>query len=88
MSNDTRRVHIVMPRELLNRVDREVGPGQRSRFVADALREKLMRLAAERAAGSLAGVDIPGWETAESTDAWVRALREADDRLDRRSHRG
>lgn len=76
----TTRAHVVLPRDLLGDVDALVGPRQRSAFLADAVREKVrrarLREACDRVAGSLADVDIPGWETPESTSAWVRAMRE------------
>ena len=73
------RTHVLLPRELVARVDTEVGPRRRSEFVAEALQEKLdrhrqLRLA-EKAFGALAEVDVPGWETTEATRAWVRAQR-------------
>ena len=77
------RTHILVPRRLIEQVDREVGPRRRSEFVAQALEEKLARLrlraVARDVAGSLADVDTPGWETSESAAAWVRSLREAAD---------
>lgn len=78
------RTHVVLPVELVEEVDELVGARRRSRFFADAVAEKLARLkllrAAEVALGSLADVDVPGWETAESTGRWVRDLRAADER--------
>ncbi|HEY7061676.1 MAG TPA: hypothetical protein VII06_09365 [Chloroflexota bacterium] len=83
MSQATIRTHIVIPEELAASVDRLVGRRRRSAFFAEAAAEKLARLrlmeAAEQAAGSLAAVDVPGWETPEATSAWVRASRLADD---------
>ena len=74
------RTHVVLPRELVQAVDELVGRRGRSRFLREALEEKLacLRLirAAEKAAGSLADTNIPGWETSESTVEWVRALRQ------------
>jgi hypothetical protein len=86
---ETMRTHVVIPRALVAAVDRLVGKRARSRFVVEAVAEKLAR---ERratifkdAAGSLADVDVPGWETGEATSAWVRRSRARDDeRLDRR----
>ena len=44
--------------------------------------EKLARVilsqVAKKAAGSLADVDIPGWETSEASVEWVRASRMGD----------
>ena len=74
-----RRAHVVMPQELIEEVDELVGPRRRSRFVQEAVEEKLRRLRRIRAyddfADSLADADIPGWETSESTIEWVRAQR-------------
>ncbi len=42
-------------------------------------RIKLLR-AAEKFAGSLKDVDIPGWETPEAASEWVRKSREEDDK--------
>jgi hypothetical protein len=73
------RVHVVMPDELVAEIDARVGKRGRSRFASEAIAEKLRRermlQAFDEAAGSLADVDIPGWETPESTVEWVRAMR-------------
>jgi hypothetical protein len=37
-----------------------------------------LRDLANRLAGSLAEVDIPGWETSEAAEHWVEELRQAD----------
>jgi hypothetical protein len=84
MVTDTRqrRAHIVMPAELVEEIDAQVGPRRRSRFVQEAVEEKLrrQRLQASLAemAGSLVDVEIPGWETPEAAAEWVRALRRGD----------
>ena len=84
MAVDTRqrRTHIVMPAELVKAIDAEVGPRKRSRFVQEAVEEKLRRQRLQTSlaemAGSLADVDIPGWETPEAAAEWVRALRRGD----------
>jgi hypothetical protein len=36
------------------------------------------RALAHRLAGSLAEVDIPGWESSEAAERWVEQLRQAD----------
>jgi hypothetical protein len=83
MNRATVRVQVAVPRDLVAAVDRLVGRGRRSAFFAEAAAEKVGRMrliaAAEQAAGSLASVDVPGWETPEATSAWVRASRQADD---------
>ena len=83
MSGEMSRAHVVMPRETIEAIDRIVGRRGRSRFLADAAKEKLRRLlvleAADRVAGSLAAEDTPGWNTPDEVQEWVRALRRADD---------
>ncbi len=77
------RAHIVIPEELVREVDELVGARRRSQFFEDAVREKVKRMkllaAAEAAAGSLADVEIPGWESSEAAAEWVHALRQADE---------
>ncbi|HVC33251.1 MAG TPA: hypothetical protein VNL16_07055 [Chloroflexota bacterium] len=76
------RAHLVIPQELVDEVDEIVGPRCRSKFVTEAVREKLAHIrrvrAAREVAGSLAGVDIPGWESSDSAVRWVRSLRQLD----------
>ena len=76
------RTHVVLPQELVQRVDRLVGERKRSRFFAAAVAKEVERQellqAAREAAGSLKDVDIPGWETAESIADWVHNLRQED----------
>jgi len=88
MSKETMRTHVVIPRELIEAVDGLVGRRGRSRFFAEAIEDKIARIrlarAAKKAAGSLADVDIPGWETSEAAAEWVRASRRADEEKLRR----
>lgn len=74
---------MVLPPELVAEVDRLVGPRRRSQFFLEAAAERLARLklaqSAARAAGSLAGVSTPEWESPEAATAWVRATRRGDD---------
>lgn len=76
---ETVRTHVVLPKELVEGIDELVGQRHRSQFIADAAKEMLRRrrliVAADDVRGSLANVDIPGWETPESTSEWVRAQR-------------
>jgi hypothetical protein len=71
-----------MPAELVEEIDAQVGPRKRSRFVQEAVEEKLRRQRLQTSlaemAGSLADVDIPGWETPEAAAEWVRGLRRGD----------
>jgi len=78
------RTHVILRDDLVEEVDRRVGKRRRSEFINAAVGErlKLLRLieAAESVGGSLKDVDIPGWETEESTLAWVRNMRVSPDR--------
>lgn len=80
-----RRAHVVMPEELVEEVDALVGQRRRSRFITEAVEEKLGRRrrveAFDRVVGSLADADIPGWETRESAAQWVHDLRFQPEKL-------
>lgn len=73
------RTHIHLPDELVFQVDSRVGHRNRSRFICEAIAEKLRRHEQlerlDQAIGEFAEVDVPGWETEESTLGWVRAQR-------------
>lgn len=80
---ETTRTHVIIPSELVQSVDELVGKRSRSRFFSEAVEEKLARAklanAARKVVGSLADVDIPGWETSDAAAAWVHDSRRADD---------
>ena len=80
----TMPTRLLLPPALVERIDKVVGT-RRSEFVADAPRRELERrrliATMERAIGSLAEVDVPGWGTKESTQEWVRAQRRLVDDL-------
>ena len=77
-----RRVHVIMPEELVDAVDALVGKRRRSKFlaitIAAELRRRRLRVALVEMEGSLADIDIPGWESSEAAAEWVRALRRGD----------
>jgi hypothetical protein len=78
-----RRVHVVMPSDLVEAVDALVGKRRRSQFIAETVDAELRRRRLDAALaemdGALADFDIPGWETPEAAAAWVRALRDGVD---------
>jgi hypothetical protein len=80
-----RRAHIVMSAELIAEIDAQVGPRRRSRFIEDAVAEKLRRQrrveAFDGVVGSLKDVDIPGWESPEAAAQWVHDLRRHPEKL-------
>lgn len=88
MSEQMIRTHVVIPKALVETIDALVGKRHRSEFLTDAAEKEVRRLklikAAEKAGGSLEHIDIPGWETSESSTEWVRASRRSDaERLER-----
>jgi hypothetical protein len=75
--------HILLPRELVEAVDKLVGERKRSQFVAEAVatkvqREKL-RAALRETAGILDPKDYPQSFTPEQISEWVRQIRSEDD---------
>lgn len=68
-----RRVHVVMPDDLVEAVDALVGKRRRGQFIAETveaeLRRRRLRAALAEMDGALADVDIPGWETPEEAAA-------------------
>ncbi len=77
------RAHVVLPEDLIERVDRVAGKRQRSRFVEEAVRGKLAREALSAALATGAGVlrpdDYPEWTSPEATSEWVARARRLDD---------
>lgn len=80
MGTERVRAHVVMPRELIEEVDKLVGQRRRSDFMAEAVREKVLRARRDKVlretAGALAGSDYPDWDTPEKVSTWVRRSRE------------
>jgi metal-responsive CopG/Arc/MetJ family transcriptional regulator len=80
------RIHVAMPKQLVEEVDAVVGPRKRSQFVTEAVERELRRVRLKAAvadvAGSLSGVDIPAWESSEAAAEWVRSMRREWDRPD------
>lgn len=77
-----RRIHVMLPESLVKRIDEMVGKRERSSFIAEVLedevRRRRTRAALRELDGSLADVDIPGWETPEAAAEWVRAGRRGE----------
>jgi metal-responsive CopG/Arc/MetJ family transcriptional regulator len=79
VATDMIRTHVLLPKDVVEEIDRSVGERQRSAFLTEAAREKLERQrrlqTLERFAGWLKDVDIPGWETPEAAAEWVHRQR-------------
>ena len=72
----------MLSEELVEDVDRLAGPRGRSRFVEEAVRERIRRERARELVESTIGVldpeSHPEWSTPEKVDKWVRELRAAE----------
>lgn len=84
----TVRTHVVLPVELVRKIDELVGKRKRSAFIEDAVERRVRReqlaKALSKTAGALKGKLPPEWETPEKAYDWVRGLRAAsDERLKR-----
>jgi hypothetical protein len=84
------RAHIVLPAELIEEIDSEVGPRGRSAFLADLARAELKRrkLLSFLRSDEVIWKDEDHPELAEGADKWVRSMRdEWDARADKASAR-
>lgn len=73
------RCPVTLPHDLIEQIDRMVGEERRDQYIEEAVRETIRarRVAAfEQVVGSLKDIDIPGWESPESTVEWVRRMRD------------
>lgn len=71
------RTNLLLPEDLVEALDRVAGPRGRSRYVADAVRERLRRDERFAAIKAAAGAwrDHPLFPTSEAVVDWVRAGR-------------
>jgi predicted transcriptional regulator len=71
------RTNLLLPKDLIDRIDEIAGPRGRSRYVAAAIEKELRRDLWFAAAKASAGgwKDHPAFPTTESVVDWVRALR-------------
>ena len=71
------RTNVTLPAELLEEVDRFAGPRGRSRYVAEAVAQRVRRDALGEAIRETGGAMVgrPGWMTPDEVTAWVDELR-------------
>ncbi len=79
----TMRTNLLLPRELVEQVDRYAGRRGRSRFVAKvlerALRGERQREGLRSGAGMLSGkTGYEQWSTSDKVVEWVSAIRSGD----------
>jgi len=73
------RTHVILPDDLVMEMDRMVGKRRRSRFVAEAVRERLRKerllKAIREGAGAIDLNEHPEWATPGKVAGWVHVLR-------------
>ena len=71
------RTNVTLPGELLEEVDRLAGPRGRSRYVAEAVAQRVKRDRLGSAIRETAGVMVgkPGWMNPDEVVRWVDELR-------------
>lgn len=81
---DRVRAHVVLPRSMVEEIDRLVGQRKRSEFITEVLAgwlfQERQRRELPKFAGALDPAEHPEWSTPEKVSEWVRSLRrEADE---------
>jgi hypothetical protein len=76
-SDGLTRTNVTLPASLLTQVDRLAGPRGRSRYVAEAVAQRVRRDALGEAIRETAGVMVgrPGWMSPDEVTRWVDDLR-------------
>jgi len=74
---DLVRTNVTLPARLLDEVDRYAGPRGRSRYVAEAVAQRVRRDALGSAIRETAGAMVgkPGWMNPDEVARWVDELR-------------
>jgi hypothetical protein len=74
------RTNLLLPKDLVERIDEVAGPRGRSRYVTAAVEKQLRRDLLAAAVAATAGIwkDHPLFPTTESVVEWVRAGRAED----------
>lgn len=76
-STSLARTNVTLPADLLEEVDRYAGPRGRSRYVAEAVAQRVRRDALGAAIRETAGAMVghPGHMTPDEVSRWVEGLR-------------
>lgn len=71
------RTNLTLPRELMAEVDEIAGPRGRSRYVAEAVAQRVKRDKLGKAIRETAGIMVgsPGWMSPDEVVRWVDFLR-------------
>ena len=71
------RTNLTLPQDLLSEVDELAGPRGRSRYVAEAVAQRVKRDKLGKAIRETAGIMVgsPGWMSPDEVVSWVDFLR-------------
>jgi predicted transcriptional regulator len=71
------RTNVTLPQDLLKQVDEIAGPRGRSRYVAEAVAQRVKRDRLGKAIRETAGIMVgkPGWMSPDEVVRWVDELR-------------
>lgn len=74
------RTNLTLPQELIQEVDEIAGPRGRSRYVAEAVAQRVKRDRLGKAIRETAGIMVgkPGWMSPDEVVRWVDELRSED----------
>jgi hypothetical protein len=74
------RTNVTLPENLIREIDELAGPRGRSRYVAEAVAQRIRRDRLGRAIRETAGVMVgkPGWMSPDEVVSWVDELRAED----------
>lgn len=77
---ETKKITVTLPKRLLKELDEMVPPGERSLFIAQAVREQLAILEQAQVVDEAAGLwqddAYPEFSTGEKIDEWLTQLRQ------------
>ncbi|MBI2017601.1 hypothetical protein HYS92_00975 [Candidatus Daviesbacteria bacterium] len=77
------RANIIFPKDLLLEVDKLVGPGKRSAFLAESVRKHLNQInfakVARESVGMLDAKNYPHFSTAKKVRSYIRSFRKKND---------
>ncbi|MEP7082012.1 MAG: hypothetical protein ABI841_03435 [Chloroflexota bacterium] len=76
-TDELTRTNVTLPTRLLAQVDEIAGPRGRSRYVAEAVAQRVRRDALGAVIRETAGAMVgqPGWMSPDEVTAWLDALR-------------
>jgi hypothetical protein len=77
LDDELARTNVTLPTRLLAEVDRLAGPRGRSRYVAEAVQQRVRRDALGHAIRETAGAMVgkPGWMSPDEVSRWLGDLR-------------